>query len=140
MNSHPLNVLLIEDNEADRWAVKEAFKKFFPEDHLLIAEDGLEGLKQLQRKRNRSESQFDFVLLDLSLPRKDGTEILEEIKKDKELKDIPVFVWTSSQWENDRENAPLEKASACFVKPFKFDELVETLKTIREEVLKTTHG
>lgn len=100
MEPMPLNILLVEDNPADADLTIETLsssKIFFKMDHV---EDGVEAMEYLRKEGQYSEADRpDLVLLDLNLPRMDGREVLDQIKKDVSLRQIPVVILTSSEAE-----------------------------------------
>jgi two-component system, chemotaxis family, response regulator Rcp1 len=101
-----MNVLLVEDNPADAGLVEEAFKDRRLRCDLHVAEDGAIALQFLRRVgRYIDAPRPDLVLLDLNLPKKDGREVLQEIKDDTGLRNIPVIVLTSSDDEGDVHRA-----------------------------------
>src|SRR5512133_2392231 len=98
----PIEILLVEDSKGDVGLIEEVFEDAKIRNNLRIVEDGEEAILYL-----RGEGQFsgvlrpDIILLDLNLPKKDGREVLEEVKNDEDLKNIPVVVLTTSKAEAD---------------------------------------
>ena len=98
----PVNILLIEDNPGDVRLTREALKEGKVLNNLVNVSDGVEALAYLRRQGRYSDStRPDLILLDLNLPRKDGREVLADIKADKDLRRIPVVVLTTSSAEQD---------------------------------------
>ncbi len=127
----PLNVLLIEDNPGDIRLIQESLKenKFFAE--LTVISDGEEAINYL--KKNGSSSGYsnpDIILLDLNLPKKDGREILIEIKNNDALKTIPVVVLTSSSAEEDISRSYQNYANCFISKPVDLDNFIKVIKSI----------
>ena len=97
-----INILLVEDNPGDVRLTKEAFKEAKVKNNLHVAWDGVEAMDFLRHNGNFSDApRPDLILLDLNMPRKNGREVLAEIKKDPELMRIPVVVLTMSHAEED---------------------------------------
>ena len=98
----PIEILLIEDNAADVRLTVEALREGKVRNNLHVASDGVEALEFLRRSGHFAASpRPDMILLDLNLPRKDGRELLAEIKADPDLRRIPIVVLTTSQAESD---------------------------------------
>lgn len=112
-------ILLVEDNAADVRLMREAFSEQEIDVELLVAGDGEEATRMLRDPFRRP----DLVLLDLNLPRKDGREVLAEIKADPALRSIPVLVLTSSEAERDIENSYALHANVYLRKPLAYTEL-----------------
>jgi len=106
-DSHaPLEILLVEDNENDVILARRAFRAAGLECNISVARDGVEAMEFLRKEgRYSSAPTPDIILLDLHLPRKNGREVMEEIKKDSVLKCIPVILLTSSTEEADISEA-----------------------------------
>src|SRR5690625_4172126 len=99
---HPIEVLLVEDDPGDGLMTKEAFEQHKVGSRRHVVSDGVEALRFLRREGEFVEApRPHLILLDLNLPRKDGREVLEEIKSDEELAHIPVVVLTTSEAEED---------------------------------------
>src|SRR4051812_24241643 len=98
----PVEILLVEDNPGDVRLTIEALKEGKVRNRLNVAKDGVEALDFLYRRGAFANApRPDIILLDLNLPRKDGREVLQEIKKDPKLRRIPVVVLTTSSAEED---------------------------------------
>jgi CheY-like chemotaxis protein len=112
---------------------REAFAEFKIFNTLHVVEDGVEAMAFLnQDGKYASVPRPDLILLDLNLPRKNGREVLAEIKSDPTLKSIPVAVLTTSHSEKDVLQAYDQHANCYIVKPVGFDNFVEAMKTIRQ--------
>lgn len=133
MKSPPLEILLVEDSPTDQLLAAEALKGIGLECNLHIVSDGVQAMEFL-----RFQAPFvptrrpDLILLDLNLPRKDGREVLAEIKGDTELRIIPVVVLTTSQSSRDIEQAYALHANCFVCKPIDFIAFQEALRAIRD--------
>ena len=129
----PVEILLVEDNPGDVRLVKESLKDIKVLNNLRVAKDGQEALDFLHREGNHTEAPHpDLILLDLNLPKKDGREVLAEIKADKDLKRIPVVVLTTSKAEEDILKSYNLQANCYITKPVDFDEFVKVIKSIKD--------
>jgi two-component system, chemotaxis family, response regulator Rcp1 len=127
------HVLLIEDNSGDVRLMQEAFRQNKISADLNVAGDGVEALSFLQRQGPyKNAPRPDLILLDLNLPKKDGRELLAEIKKDELLKRIPVVVLTTSRAEQDVMISYNLHANCFITKPTGFQQLVEVVRSIKE--------
>jgi CheY-like chemotaxis protein len=127
----PVEILLVEDNPGDVRLTREAFKEGKAFANLNVVEDGVEALAFLRRQGHYAGVvRPDLILLDLNLPRKDGREVLAEIKADPDLKRIPVVVLTTSQAEQDVLRSYDLQASAYITKPIDLDRFLEVIRTI----------
>ena len=121
----PVEVLLVEDNPGDVRLTLEALKDGKVNNHLSVVEDGVEALAFLRREGKYADaSRPDLILLDLNLPKKDGREVLAEIKTDEDLKRIPVVVLTTSKAEEDILKTYNLHANCYITKPVDFDQFV----------------
>lgn len=129
----PLEILLVEDNPADVRLTTEAFRDSDVRHHLSSVSDGVEAMAFLRREGEFSSApRPDLVLLDLNLPRKDGREVLAELKEDAELRRIPVVVLTTSQAERDLTRAYDLHANCYMTKPLDFDRFIAVVTQIRD--------
>jgi CheY-like chemotaxis protein len=129
----PIEILLVEDNEGDVRLLTETFKKGKIHNRLSVVEDGVEALAFLRREGQYvSAPRPDLILLDLSLPRKNGQEVLAEIKQDPDLKRIPVCVITSSQAERDVLQAYNNYANCYLTKPVGLAQFVDVVRSLEE--------
>jgi two-component system, chemotaxis family, response regulator Rcp1 len=132
-NINHVDILLVEDSPADVLITREAFAEFRVMNTLHVVEDGVEALAFLnQEGKYASFPRPDLILLDLNLPRKNGREVLAEIKADPRFKSIPVVILTTSHSEKDVLQAYDQHANCYIVKPVGFDNFVEAVKTIRQ--------
>lgn len=132
-NIKHIDILLVEDSPADVLITREAFAEFKIFNTLHVVEDGVEAMAFLnQDGKYASVPRPDLILLDLNLPRKNGREVLAEIKNDPRLKNIPVVVLTTSHSESDVLEAYDQHANCYIVKPVGFDNFVEAVKTINQ--------
>ena len=128
-----IEILLVEDNPADVRLTQEALKEGKFHTHLQVAEDGIEALAILRREGGRADApRPDLILLDLNLPRKDGREVLEEIRADLRLKRIPVVVLTSSAAEQDILRAYDLHANCFITKPVDFEQFIKVVRSIED--------
>jgi CheY-like chemotaxis protein len=131
MNGKPIEILLVEDNPADVRLTQEALKEGKVRNNLHIARDGIEAIEYLRRVgKHASSPRPDLILLDLNLPRKDGREVLADIKADPELKAIPVVVLTTSAAEADIFKSYKLHANCYITKPVDLDQFVQVVKSI----------
>jgi CheY-like chemotaxis protein len=127
-DSQPISVLLVEDDPGDVVLIEEAFEHNKVRNTLTIVGDGVEAMEHLRSEADRP----DLVLLDLNLPRKDGREVLAEIKGDPELRSIPVVVLTTSKAEEDILRSYDLHANAYVTKPVDFNRFIEVVRQIDE--------
>jgi len=126
-------ILLVEDNPADIRLVEEAFKESEIETKLNVVKDGVEAMEFLKHGKNYENAPVpDLILLDLNLPRKDGREILKEIKNDNDLKHIPVVILTTSSSEEDIYETYAHHANSYIVKPANVGLFIETMKNLED--------
>ncbi|MBI5951152.1 MAG: response regulator [Chloroflexi bacterium] len=129
----PIEILLVEDNQADVRLTQEALKEEKLHINLSVVNDGVEALAFLRREgRYASVLRPDIVLLDLNLPRKDGREVLEEIKNDPNLMAMPVVVLTTSDAEKDILESYELHANCYIVKPLDLNQFSKVVKSIEE--------
>ncbi len=124
-------ILLIEDNLGDVLLTKEAFRSTHFKYNLRVAKDGEEALRILNQEGEFNNLPLpDLILLDLSLPKIDGREVLEKIKKNSDLKDIPVIILSGSAAESDMTSSYDLHANSYVVKPDNFDDFKEIVASI----------
>lgn len=129
----PAKVLLVEDNEGDVRLTREALKEGNLAVELSVARDGVEALDFLRRRGAFSNAvQPDLILLDLNLPRKDGREVLREIKQDPTLLRIPVTVLTTSDAEEDIVRMYDLRVNCYITKPVDMEQFVKIVRLIEE--------
>ncbi|MBC1216681.1 response regulator [Trichormus variabilis ARAD] len=127
----PIEVLLVEDNPGDVELTRIALEDSKISVHLSVVEDGVEAMAFLRKQDKYANVPHpDIVLLDFNLPRKDGREVLAEIKTDSYLKRIPVVVLTTSQAEEDILKAYNLAANCYITKPVDFDQFVRIVQSI----------
>jgi two-component system, chemotaxis family, response regulator Rcp1 len=127
----PIEILLVEDSPSDTELTIEALKEGRIANHLSHVVDGVQAMEFLSRQNSYNEApRPDLILLDLNLPRKDGRELLAELKKDPNLKTIPVVVLTTSLSERDISTAYQLKANCYITKPVDFDQFVDVIRAI----------
>ncbi len=129
----PIEILLVEDNPGDVRLTKESLRESKIHNNLSVAEDGEQALAFLRREgAYRDAPRPDIILLDLNLPKKDGREVLAEIKADPMLRRIPVVVLTMSKAEEDILNVYDLHANCFITKPIDLNEFMETVKTFED--------
>jgi CheY-like chemotaxis protein len=127
----PVEILLVEDNPGDVRLTREALREGKVYNNLHWAKDGVEALEFLrQQGRYANAPRPDIILLDLNLPRKDGREVLEEIKSDEVLKRIPVVVLTTSKAEEDVLRTYNLHANCYVTKPVDLEKFMVVVKSI----------
>jgi CheY-like chemotaxis protein len=133
MNVNPIELLLVEDSEPDVRLTIEALREAKVKNRLWVVEDGVEALDFLRRQGKHADApRPDLILLDLNLPRKDGRQVLKEIKNDDSLKRIPVVILTTSKSEEDVLRAYDLHANCYITKPVDFNRFMEVVKSIEE--------
>ncbi|MBJ7329135.1 MAG: response regulator [Solirubrobacteraceae bacterium] len=129
----PIDVLLVEDDPGDIVLIQEAFEHNKVQNRLAIVRDGIEAVGYLRQDGEYADTpRPDLVLLDLNLPRKDGREVLAEIKSDENLAMIPIVVLTTSEAEEDILRSYQLHANAYVTKPVDFDRFIEVVRQIDE--------
>ncbi|MFY0583805.1 response regulator [Cystobacter fuscus] len=127
----PIEILLVEDNPGDVRLTIEALKEGKVSSRLSVARDGVEALAFLRREgAHASAPRPDLILLDLNLPRRDGREVLAEIKADAELRRIPVVVLTTSKAEEDILRTYDLHANCYINKPVDLDQFISVVRSI----------
>lgn len=130
-SSQARQILLVEDNPADARLTREAFGETGISHSLHVVEDGVEAMSFLLRKGKYADAvRPELILLDLNLPKKDGREVLSEIKSDESLWRIPVVVLTTSVADKDIRNAYECQANAYITKPVDMDRFLEIVTAI----------
>lgn len=127
----PIEVLLVEDNLGDIRLTKEAMKEAKIINNLNVVEDGVEALAYLRKKGNfKGVKRPDLILLDINLPKKNGREVLAEIKQDIHLKQIPVIILTVSNAEEDIIKTYELHANCYITKPVDMEQFIKVVKSI----------
>ena len=126
-----IEILLVEDNPGDVRLTKEALKDCKMRNTLYVVEDGEEALSFLYKEGKYADApQPDLILLDLNLPKKNGKEVLSEIKEDPRLKRIPVVILTTSKAEEDILKTYDLHANCYITKPVDFDQFISVVRKI----------
>ncbi len=131
-NGKLAEILLVEDNEGDIELAKEAFEETKLRNNLHIARDGDEALDFLFNLNGYEDAPMpDLVLLDLNLPKTDGREVLEKVKADRRLRNIPIVIMTSSRADKDVLESYNLHANCYIVKPVDVSNFMEIVSQIR---------
>ena len=129
----PIEVLLVEDDPGDVLMTREAFEEHKVRNNLTVVSDGEDALAFVRREGEYADAtRPDLILLDLNLPRRDGREVLAEIKADPELREIPVVVLTTSAAEADILASYRLHANAYVTKPVDFERFISVVRQIDE--------
>ena len=129
----PVEILLVEDNPGDVRLTREALREGKVRNNLAVASDGVEAVAYLRKEGEYASAvRPDLILLDLNLPRKDGREVLEEIKGDPFLRNIPVVVLTSSQADDDIACVYDLHANCYVTKPMDLDQFIRVVESIED--------
>ena len=127
----PARILLVEDNPGDVRLTREALKEGKIINELAVVSDGVEAMDYLRRRGKFADaSRPDLILLDLNLPRKNGREVLAEIKSDQSMRRIPVVILTVSRAEEDILKSYDLHANCYISKPIDFDQFMKVVRTI----------
>lgn len=133
MATRSIKILMAEDSPSDAELARQAFKNGKLLNDLTIVKDGVEALAYLRKEGNYSNAcRPDVILLDLNMPRKDGREVLAEIKQDPNLKMIPVVILTTSEDEHDILRAYELQASSFVTKPVEFESFLAVARGIKQ--------
>lgn len=136
MNSQlgrPIEILLVEDSPSDTDLTVEALAAAKISNRLSVVEDGVQAMQFLRRQGGYAQApRPDLILLDLNLPRKDGREVLADIRADEKLTAIPVVVLTTSQAEKDVLHAYALHANCYITKPVDFQQFMEVVRAIED--------
>lgn len=128
-----VDILLVEDNPADVRLTREALKENKMANNLSVVVDGVEAMNYLRKKGKYAKAtKPDIILLDLNLPKKDGREVLAEVKQDKDLKRIPIVILTSSQAEEDILKTYNLHANCYITKPVDFNQFLKVVQSIED--------
>jgi two-component system, chemotaxis family, response regulator Rcp1 len=129
----PIEILLVEDNPGDVRLTMEGLNEGKVRNNLNVVKDGVEALAFLRRKGEFADAvRPDLILLDLNLPRKDGREVLADIKSDPDLKTIPVVVLTTSRAEQDVLHSYQLQANCYITKPVDLEQFITVVKSIED--------
>jgi two-component system, chemotaxis family, response regulator Rcp1 len=133
VDGKPIQILLVEDNPGDVRLAVEALRSMKVRNQLHVVQDGVEAMAFLRREgRYVDIPRPDLVLLDLNLPRKDGREVLSEVKLDPDLKRIPVVILTSSAAEQDILHAYNLYANCYITKPLDLEQFLRVIRSIED--------
>jgi chemotaxis family two-component system response regulator Rcp1 len=128
-----IDILLVEDNPGDVRLIQEAIKENKMCNKLHVVGDGVEAMAFLHREDKYANMPHpDIILLDLNLPKKDGREVLAEIKKDSNLKRIPVVILTTSKAEEDIIKTYNHHANCYITKPVDLNQFIKIVKSIKD--------
>ncbi|MFH1314360.1 MAG: response regulator [Candidatus Eisenbacteria bacterium] len=132
-SGRPVDILLVEDSPGDVRLAKEVLKEAKVSNNLHVVANGVDALAFLRREGRYSDAvRPDLILLDLNLPRKDGREVLSEIKTDDNLKMIPVVILTVSKAEEDIVKAYNLHANCYITKPIDLNQFLRIIKSIED--------
>ena len=132
-DGRPVEILLVEDNPGDAELTLETLRESKLLNHMSVVDDGVEAMAYLRREgRYLDAVRPDLILLDLNLPKKDGREVLAEIKTDERLRRIPVVVLTTSSAEQDILKTYDLHANCYITKPVNLDQFIAMVKAIGE--------
>ena len=129
-NLRSLNILLVEDSPSDVRLIREALKESPIPVQVMVARDGVEAMDCLRQGELGLAMRPDLILLDLNLPRKNGREVLAEVKGSPNLRQIPVLVMTSSRSDEDIEQAYALNANCYITKPSDLEDYVNVVRSI----------
>jgi CheY-like chemotaxis protein len=133
MTLRPVDILLVEDDPGDVLMTREALEHHKVSNTLHVVSDGVEAIQFLRREAPYADVPTPgLILLDLNLPRRNGQEVLAEIKQDPELRRIPVVVLTTSKADEDILRSYNLHANAYVTKPVDFDRFVEVVRKVDE--------
>lgn len=127
-----LYILIAEDDADDRFLLETAFEECGFKDNIIFVQNGVELIDHLNSTSQTNGKRFPaFIMLDLNMPKKDGREVLKEIKENPELRKIPVVVFTTTRNENDIKRCYELGANSYVVKPVSYEELVRVVSHVR---------
>lgn len=127
----PIEILLVEDNAGDVRLAREGLRECKLLNNLSVADDGVKALAFLRKQGEYATApRPDLIMLDLNLPKKDGREVLKEIKEDESLKSIPVVILTTSKAEEDIVKSYSLHANCYVTKPLAIDQFINVVQAI----------
>jgi chemotaxis family two-component system response regulator Rcp1 len=133
LNAQPIEILLVEDNPGDVRLIMEAFKNAKVYNNIKVQMDGESAVQFLLKQGEYKDApRPDLILLDLNLPKKDGREVLNIIKQDKNLKPIPVVILTTSTAEEDIIDTYNKHANSYITKPVDLDQFFQVVESIQD--------
>ncbi|CAM2885008.1 response regulator [Flavobacterium frigoris] len=124
-----VNILLVEDDEVDVMNVKRAFSKNNIKNDLFVAGNGVEALEML---RGGIVPLPRIIILDINMPKMNGIEFLKEMREDENLKNISVFVMTTSNEDSDKINAYNLNVAGYILKPLSFEKFIASVATLKD--------
>src|SRR3954463_11019366 len=127
-----LRILLVEDSPSDARLIREALKETALQVQITLARDGVEAMEYLRQSEVGLVNRPDIILLDLNLPRKNGREVLAEVKAAPHLKQIPVLIMTSSKADEDIRQAYSLNANCYITKPANLQDYVNVVRSIED--------
>lgn len=128
-----VHILLVEDNEGDIYLIKEAFEQIKLVNNISVLKDGEKAIQFLLKTDSFRDAETpDLIILDVNLPRKNGHEVLEFIKKDETLKLIPVIILTTSSSDKDIRRSYENYANCYITKPVEVDAFLNTIISIED--------
>lgn len=129
----PVEILLVEDNPGDARLAREGLSECKIRNHLHVVDDGVKAMAFLRRQGEYAKApRPDLILLDLNLPRKDGREVLREIKEDESLRVIPVVILTTSKAEEDIIKSYSLHANCYVTKPLGLQQFLDVVRSIED--------
>lgn len=129
----PIEILLVEDSEPDILLTQEAFEESKVKNRLHVVRDGVEALRFLrQQDEYASMPRPDVILMDINMPRKNGLEVLEEVKRDPDLGCIPIVMLTTSQADDDVRTSYARHANGYVVKPVGFENFQSAIRAFED--------
>ena len=129
----PIEILLVEDNPGDVRLTIELLRESKIHNRVSVVKDGVEAMAYLRKEAEFGEApRPDLILLDLNMPRKDGREVLAEVKQDSDLKRIPVVILTTSSADEDIVRSYNHHANAYITKPVDLDQFAKVVRAIEE--------
>lgn len=132
-DTNMVEILLVEDSEPDILLTEEAFSEARVRNRLHVVRDGEEALQFLRREGDYAAApRPDVILMDINMPRKNGLEVLEEVKADPSLRSIPVLILTTSQAEDDVQRSYSGHASGYVVKPVGFENFLQAIRAFED--------
>lgn len=133
-------ILIAEDDADDRFLLQAAFEENGFKDRLYFVENGVEAIEYLSSiKHKEKENNLPrFILLDLNMPKKDGREVLKELKQDPELKKIPIVIFSTTNNEQEMRRCYELGANSYITKPNSFESLLKTVAALRSYWMHTT--
>ncbi len=132
-------ILIAEDDADDRFLLKTAFEENGFNDTLCFVENGVEALEYLYKQNAEGNHSFPrFILLDLNMPKKDGREVLKELKQHPQLKKIPVVIFSTTNNEQEMKRCYELGANSYITKPNSFESLLKTVAALRSYWMQTS--